>query len=619
MIVGVYALLTKERFKHSCLRLRMPGVVSIVYAVLLPSTAEHAIILFLFGDGGGDIGFAIVGATFLVICPILLHCFLGYLVSQGRVILHTMKKKDQKNGENGEQTQTQATNDNNNNNNNDEDVVPSAIAVPSSINAPTTNPAAPATNEDDDLTEFEEDDFFRRRCPSFSKSRAFKLMSWLGEPEFEYLDNPKWPGAAKKNIENNNDENDLDQSLLVLPSDTEMVSIQQNEREIRQRQREEQELRELLHGDDQDDDGASSSANSNQHHQTFGGPRHRPNTAVAIAEGNEGAILDFLIENPFFSKFGSIFEDFNLWYFSIVDISVSAILGISSGIASGTTSRLLCMILFFVNIGACLFHFYLLVKKRCMTPRFAFGYSTLGSAVTLAATVLSFIAYLGAAFNQTDSFSALGLTQAALGICAAVAAFVGIINFIFQMGDAYFISKKRKNNNRKGMKNSVKDNRAAGSAPQGSERNVVFEFDFLADLDNEINNNANVNRNDAANNNNDDDDFFANLDEELRNLAAASVAEPENKNIKTEAINLPDLNHLLDDVDNFGAGASTTVTTATALKRGPNGEYLLDDDQDEGARVSDELKRAIETGGRNAELERRQEELAKFLRGEKVE
>ena len=85
---------------------------------------------------------------------------------------------------------------------------------------------------------------------------------------------------------------------------------------------------------------------------------------------------------------------------------------------------------------------------------------------------------------------------------------------------------------------------------------------------------------------------------------------------------LPDLNHLLDDDDDEASAGNQLHRGAKGkmkTKIGPDGQviYILDDDEDEdGIGVDDELRQRVLTGGKNAELEMRQAELAKFLQGE---
>jgi hypothetical protein len=268
-IVGLYSLIAKEPFGLSALRLRMPGIVSIVAAVLLPPSVEHATELFLFGDGSSDVGFALLGTICLVLFPIGVAAFCGYLVSQGRVVLHVLKKQEQ------QQQETTTT----------------------------------TRNEDDQLTEFEEVDFFRRRCPAFSKTKLFKWLTWLSETEFEYLDNKKW---------NNSNNNDVSSALLVHPDDQEMTSSsstsltpQQNQQQNRQREEEQEELRRLKEEIERDNNNNENNSNNNNHNSSSetSWARVRPNTAGSIAEGNEDAVTDFLLQNPFLSRYGAIFED----------------------------------------------------------------------------------------------------------------------------------------------------------------------------------------------------------------------------------------------------------------------------------------------------------------------
>lgn len=684
-IVLIHSIVAKERFKHACYRLRMPGVISIVAAVLLPPSSEHAVVLLLFGDGGADVAYAVCGGFFLVLVPIVVTGFIGHQCSSGRVVLHftgPLQQQQQRGNKDSQENTKQQRCTKQQQQQGEENQVP------------------------DDET-FEADGFFHRKCPRFAKTELFKKLMWLSEIEWEYLDSRDWIGSnndestmmKSRLVQDNEREIVLEGSLLQHPADTEMEEIRQNERSGRkQQQLDRRELRELSRGDrslaaalvgtngvaneDAEDVAnavaatSSSSSMSSTLRVIEGGLKNRPDAAQSMAEGNDNAVLDFLIANPFFSKYGVIFEDFNNYYFSIVDLVVSGTLGVTAGVASGVVTRLWCIILFFVSMFACSVHMYLLLRKRCVTPRFVYFYVTLGSFVTLLAIVLSFVGYLGAALERNDAFAALGLTQAGLGICAAIAAFIGVFNFLYQMGDAYFISKKREGRKRKGILETAKrsgDGNGGSSLPQGSERNVVFEFDFLSHLDSEINNGTGENGNSSG----EGDNLFSNLEEELRALAATSADALVNANVHNHSNNRnndndndddddgdddlfgidlnenekngnssssnsrninttssppsqqqqqkqtrPDLNHLLDDSDDAVTCIRRRGGSATRTKLGPDGEmlFVLDDDDDdgEGATIVNDLKRSVETGGRNAELEMRQEELAKFLRGEIV-
>jgi hypothetical protein len=218
---------------------------------------------------------------------------------------------------------------------------------------------------------------------------------------------------------------------------------------------------------------------------------------------------------------------------------------------------------------------------------------------------------LGAALDRTESFSALGLTQAVLGLCAATAAFVGIFSFVFQIGDAFWISKKRKINNRRGMRESGHNNATAGS-----ERNVVFDFDFLSQADNHVNENSNNNNDDDD----DDEDVLAALERELRDMAAAATRNNTNNNNHIHT-NRPNLNDLLDDENDLELSLLPIgQRNRRRTKIGPNGEviYVLDDDDENalGSLQNSDLDRTVQTGGKNADLEMRKEELSKFFSGE---
>ena len=270
----------------------------------------------------------------------------------------------------------------------------------------------------------------------------------------------------------------------------------------------------------------------------------------------------------------------------MVDLLVSAVLGITAGVASGVVGRDTCLVCFCVDIVAASYHLYLLLRYRGVTPRFVCFYSAAASLITLVAVVMALAQWLTKVLELQSSWNVLSLTQAALGVCAALMAGISFVDFMWQLVES-FVSRG----------GGSRETTVAFSVPA----DAMHDTELLIDIEAEL---AALPSSAAAGGEPPppavgEFDLLAALAE----LAAGSAMEapPQEVSVVEQPPPPPDLNALLDDGDGDDNNAS-------------GGAYVLDDTEmpvgDDGG-----VNQRMSVARGNEEMARNLRELARMLGG----
>ena len=487
-----YCLYFGVSFRSANLRLRNPGVLFVVFTMLIPPCAEAATQLVVYGDGWKDMLIGIGFASVLVFFPIIVLAEIARQNAAGRVIMYhvsdtaqkkTIKAEQRKRflvdeqaqleGQHAEQQQRhQREDDDENDSNSDSD-----------DEADTNNNNN--SNSDSDQ-EDEEEKIGRREARRKKKasclyrcqrSKAAKALQWLTLPRFEYID--AVPAMTEEELQalkkhkkrekerekmkllndsvgdNPNPSPDfLDALLSESNHDEEMI-----EREILHPPVEEEEEEITINLDDDlnitaaaavDKSGYNSARSLDQQEEQQTSTSTKTETKVIggrvvtttvtdstatletrAARPRVKGAMKFLERNSWYATWGaSGFEDYSLHHFAPMDVVVSALIGISAGVASGVTTVPVCIVCFAVSALAAFTHLFTVVRYLCVTPHFVLGYTIVGDVLTFVSIVLAFIQYLLNLMDEPEVFAALALTNAGLGVCSAVIGIVSEANFL---------------------------------------------------------------------------------------------------------------------------------------------------------------------------------------------
>ena len=314
--------------------------------------------------------------------------------------------------------------------------------------------------------------------------------------------------------------------------------------------------------------------------------------------------LELLSQNKHFANFGVVYEDYARYQPPVIDICVSALLGFTAGSAMGNAVPLGgCLTIFIINILATAYHFGNTLYYRCINPRFLQGFTIAGTFLTFVGVILAFAQYLVKTFDYKSAYAALGLAQGGLGLATAIMGFLGFLNFLYQLFDAYYLRTTEANLQATGI--SKPENLDLINIEE--ELRKLEEEQEMKNHQELLQNNNNNNKNSSPILNDFDDDEVAeannnNMNRERNNSISDDIRDmlSNNKDNKNDGGVLVDVRNIMDDLDQDDSKV--------------NHHYDFDDDPADVSTTSvDDLMKKRMTVSKNEELVMRQQELSKML------